>query len=135
MMHVTLLADGSVATLDEVSGDWTLTVHGTDGSERKTPLGKMERAYFVRQLAGDRLVVAGKGAKTWSMIVADYAHGSIVRREEDAHASSFGYEEWYGSDPRRTVSDPAQPIAMTDSTKALYAWQPLTGAKKKLLQF
>jgi ABC-type transport system involved in multi-copper enzyme maturation permease subunit len=135
MMHVTLLADGSVATLGETSGDWTLTVHRSDGSERRTPIGKMERAYFVRQLAGDRLVIAGKGAKTWSMIVADHAHGSIVRREEDAHASSFGYEEWYGSDPRRSVADPAQPIAMTDSTKALYAWQPLTGAKKRLVQF
>lgn len=135
MMRLTLLADGSVATLDEVSGDWMLTVHGNDGSERKTPLGRMERAYFVRQLEGDRLVIAGKGGKTWSLIVADYAHGSVVRRDEDAHPSSFGYEEWYGSDPRRSVAAADQPIAMTDSANALYAWQPLTGAKKKLVQF
>jgi len=135
MVHSALLANGSVATLDQTSGDWTLTVHGADGSEHKTPIGKMERVYFVRQLEGDRLVIAGKGAKTWSMIVADYAHGSIVRREEDAHASSFGYEEWYGSDPRRSVAAADQPIAMTDSAKTLYAWQPLSGAKKKLVQF
>jgi len=135
MMRVTLLADGSVATLNETGGEWTLNVHGIDGSDRTTQIGKMQRAYFVRQLAGERLVIAGRGSKSWSMIVVDYAHGSIVRREEGAYASSFGYEQWYGSDPRRSVAAADQPIAMTNSTGALYAWQPLTGAKKKLIQF
>jgi|GEM_PF-524467 len=136
MMKVTLLADGSVAALtNDGSDEWSLNIHGADGSDRTTPLGKLQKAYFVRQLEGGRIVIAGRGAKDWSMIVADYAHGTILRREENAHAASFGYEQWYGSDPRRSVAAADQPIAMTDSDRALYAWQPLTGAKKKLLQF
>jgi hypothetical protein len=112
-----------------------LKVRGVDGGERQTPIGKMERVYFARELSGGRIVLAGTAENEWSMILVDYAHGSVVRREPNVHATSFGYQQWYGSDPRRTVADPEQPIAVIDGSKTLYAWQPLTGAKKKLLQF
>jgi hypothetical protein len=135
LMHITLLADGSVATLTETAGEWVLKVRGVDGSERQTPVGKMERMYFARELSGGRIVLTGAEQKEWSTILVDYAHGSVVRREPNVHATSFSYQQWYGSDPRRTVADPEQPIAVIDGTKTLYAWQPLTGAKKQLVQF
>jgi len=48
-------------------------------------------------------------------------------------AESYGYQQWYGTDPRLSIADARQPMAVNDDKKALYAWQPLTGAKKKLL--
>jgi ABC-type transport system involved in multi-copper enzyme maturation permease subunit len=134
LTHVTLLADGSVAVLLNEANGWTLDLHAIDGTAHRIPIGRMTQLNFARELSGGMLVLSGVEKKDSTMFVVDYAHGSVVRREPDLRSGSFyGYQQWYGADPRRSIADASQAMVVHDDAKALYAWQPLTGAKKKLL--
>jgi ABC-type transport system involved in multi-copper enzyme maturation permease subunit len=134
MMHITLLADGSVAVLSHEANEWTLGVHAIDGTARQIPIGRMTQLYFARELSGGMIVLSGVEKKVSTLFVVDYAHGSVVRREPDLRSESFyGYQQWYAADPRRSVADAGQVMAVNDNRFTLYAWQPLTGEKKKLL--
>ena len=136
LMHTTLLADGSVAKLAANDAhDWTLTMHKPDGSEQQIAIGRMKQLHFARELRGGLLVLTGADQSERSTYVVDYAHGSVVRREPDLRAASYSWMQWNNTDPRRAIADPQQPIAAYDKANALYAWQPLTGAKKELLRF
>lgn len=130
LMHTTLLADGSVATLTKnAAQEWTLDTNG-----KQIPIGKTQSMFFVRELAGGRLVIRGGDQESTQMYVVDYAHGSVLRTEANLDASGFSNEQWWTTDPRRAVADAAQPIAAT-AKGVLYAWQPVSGEKKEMLTF
>lgn len=137
LMHTTLLADGSVAVLAANDAhDWTLTTHAPNGGGKQIAIGRMTQLHFARDLQGGLVVLTGSDqANGKSLYVVDYAHGSVVRREANLHGPSYGWMQWNMTDPRHAVADPQQPIAAYDSANTLYAWQPLTGAKKELLKF
>ena len=136
LMHTVLFADSSVGILTKDAAEqWTLTVHPLDGAERRIPIAKIARLYFARELKGGTVVLAGWKDKKSTMFVVDYAHGSVLRSEPDLRSPGFGYQQWYDADPRRVVTDADQPFAAWGDAKSLYAWQPLTGAKRKMLEF
>jgi hypothetical protein len=136
MLHTMLLADGSVARLSGTdANDWTLTIHALNGSEKQIPIGRIGHLYFARELKGGQVVLSSADKQSPQLFVVDYVHGTVVRRETNLRASSIGWSQWSMTDPRHAVSDPQQPVAVYDDAKNLYAWQPLTGAKKELLKF
>ena len=135
LLHITLLDNDSVGVLTQNGNDWALTVHNIDGSERVIPVGKSQQLYFSRQVAGGIVVLTGgrPTTKDSTLFVVDYAKGSVLRREAQLHTSGFSGQQWWSADPRRSVAEAGQPVAVFDNAKTLYSWQPLTGAKKKLL--
>jgi len=126
LMHTTLLADGSIATLKkDASMQWTLNTGG-----KQIPVGKSTQLFFARELAGGRLVLNGAS----NLVVVDYVHGAVLRTDFDSAMTSFSYPQWYAADPRRSVADASQPLAVHQKG-VLYAMQPLSGEKKEMFRF
>jgi ABC-type transport system involved in multi-copper enzyme maturation permease subunit len=130
LMHTTLLADGSVALLTKNGAqEWTFDTNG-----RQIPLGKAQQMFFVRELAGGRMVIKGGDRDSTQLYVVDYVHGSVLRTEPNLYANGLSNEQWWNTDPRRLVADATQPLAAT-AKGTLYAWQPVSGEKKELFRF
>ena len=130
LMHTTLLADGSLATLAKRGAqEWTLNTNG-----KQIPVGKAQQMFFARELAGGRVVIRGGDKDSTQLYVVDYVHGSVLRTEAGLSVSGFSNEQWWNTDPRHSIADASQPLA-AEGNRTLYAWQPASGEKKELLKF
>ena len=143
MSHMTLLADGSVASVWTTDADHSwLNIYAADGAQKQhLDLGSSPHVFIGGELTDKRLLVVTndrKGAEvkrgTWSTRIIDYTTGREIQRADGLRADTGAWAQWFGSDPRHSVGDADRPL-IAYGKEGAYSWHPLTGEKKLLVEY
>lgn len=125
---VRCLRDGRIVIVDVAQAGAVLHVFAPDGSPlRDIPLGPSNSTWFAGDDGTRVVLMTGRLSPSRALIAVDLNRGVIERRET-------GVGEWVGGgwyDVRPPIG-PLREVVYKDMEKQVVAWNPATGAKRRI---